>query len=283
MYRPENALLVLSGDITADRGKELASKLLEGWKGADAKPPQADYTLPENSSKRRVILVDNPAGQQSAIRIGTRAYDAHNDKDKWPGSVAGRILSAGIDSRLGKYVRAEKGYTYGAYATFQPARHGGEFAGDVDTNPQTTAPCVEAMFKVFNDMRKENVTDQELADAKSRVAGGMVMEMETIGQQAGRRIDQILNDYPIDYWDKYPQRIAQVTADQVRDVMNKYVSDDMTIVIVGPAQTIEEQVKTLGGDQKKIDMPLKDMPQMGMGRSRSGGATTKPASEAPGS
>ena len=37
-----------------------------------------------------------------------------------------------------------------------------------------------------------------------RVAGGMVMGMQTIGQQAGFRVDGILNDYPIDYYDTYP-------------------------------------------------------------------------------
>ena len=49
------------------------------------------------------------------------------------------------------------------------------------------------------------MTAAELAEAKSRVAGGMVMDMQTIGQQAGYRVDGILNGYPIDYYDKYPR------------------------------------------------------------------------------
>src|SRR3712207_7204757 len=50
-------------------------------------------------------------------------------------------------------------------------RHGGSFNVTVDTNPDTTRPCIEAVFKVLNDMRKENVTDKELQEAKTRVAG----------------------------------------------------------------------------------------------------------------
>jgi len=90
-----------------------------------------------------------------------------------------------------------------------------------------------------------------------RVAGGMVMGMQTIGQQAQRRIEGILNGYPADYYDVYPKRIAQVTAEQIRDVMNKYVKDDqMTIIVVAPAAAVKDQLETLG-PVEVIPMPAK--------------------------
>ena len=207
VYKPNDAILTISGDVSADQGRKLAEQLLEGWKPAN-KVPQADYTLAPPAGKRHIILVDNPSGRQSTIRMAVRAFDIHTD-EKFPGSIASRILSDGIDSRLNIYVRAEKGYTYGCYGKFDPARHAGAFNVTVDTNPDTTEPCIEAVFKVLNDMRKENVTDRELAEAKTRVAGGMVMGMQTIGQQAGYRVDGILNGYPIDYYDTYPEHVAQ--------------------------------------------------------------------------
>jgi predicted Zn-dependent peptidase len=80
-----------------------------------------------------------------------------------------------------------------------------------------------------------------------RVAGSMVMQMQTIGQQAQRRIDGILNGYPLDYYDVYPKRIESVTADQIRAVMDKYVKDEqMTIVVVAPAAQVKEQLEKLG-------------------------------------
>ena len=84
-------------------------------------------------------------------------------------------------------------------------------------------------------MRDGNVTDNELAEAKSRVAGGMVMSLQTMASQASYRVEAILNDYPIDYYDKYPERIAQVTAEQVREVVKKYVDPArFKIVICAP-------------------------------------------------
>ncbi|HEY0007811.1 MAG TPA: insulinase family protein, partial [Tepidisphaeraceae bacterium] len=206
--------------------------------------------------KRRVVLVDNPQGQQATIRLGILAYDVRSD-DKFAGSVAGQILSAGIDSRLGRYVRAEKGLTYGVYAFFRPNRFGsGEFTGTVDTKPDTAADAVEAMIKVFDDLKRENVTAAELSDAQQRVAGDMLMETQQIKQQADLRVNQILNGYPIDYYDNYPQRIAEVTPDQVRAVMNQYVQNDrMTIVVVAPA-SVKAQLEKLG-EVEVVPMPLK--------------------------
>lgn len=251
-FQLEGAMILFSGDIDPARAKELTQKLLADF-DRKKKPAAADYAL--KNVTPRMILVDNPEGKQATIRMASRAFDIHDDS-KYAGSLAGTILSAGIESRLNKYVRAEKGLTYGCRATFNPGRHTGDFSGSVNTNPETAAAAIEAMFKVYNDMRAENVTPTELAEAKARTVGGMVMEMQTIAQQAGRRLDQILNDYPIDYFDRYPEHLNAVTADQIKDVMNKYVAQDkMMFVVVGPASVIKPQLEKLGPVQV-LPMPL---------------------------
>ena len=254
--RPEDAILIVAGDVTEERGRALAQKLLDGWKPEGAAPQKPDYTLPPAPTKRKIILVDRPGGKQATIRMGIRAYDIHTD-EKYAGSVASQILTAGIDSRLGRYVRAEKGLAYGVSGTFSPGRQAGAFTGSTDTAVETAGAAVEAMWKVFDDMRRENVEQKELAEAQMRVAGNMVMGMQTIQQQAGYRVDAILNDYPIDYYDVYPQKIAQVTQDQIRQVMNKYVKDDqMVVVVVAPAEAVRGQLEKLG-DVEVVPMPAK--------------------------
>ena len=157
------------------------------------------------------------------------------------------MLSNGIDSRLGQYVRAEKGYVYGVTAFFEPGRQAGLFDGNTGTKYETTADTIEAMFKVFHDMQQAQVPEKELSDAKSRVAGQLLMTMQTIQQQAARRVSAILNHYPIDYYDVYPERISKVTADEVQDVMKKYADDSkMTIVVVAPASSVKTQLDKLG-------------------------------------
>jgi zinc protease len=243
-FRPNDAILVISGDVSVEKGQELAKKLTGGWQPGEL--PTVSYDVPKPPTKRRIILVDRPAAKQSVVRMGIPAYTNQSD-EKFPGSVAGQILTAGIDSRLNKYVRAERGLAYGVHGVFQPGRHAGQFSAGTDTAVESTADTVEAIFKVLDDMKKAPVTEKELAEAQSRVAGGMVMSMQTIGQQAGMRSDGILNNYPIDYYDKYPARIGQVSREQVQQVMQKYVKDgEMVIIVVAPADAVKDQLKRLG-------------------------------------
>jgi zinc protease len=257
IYRPEGAVLLISGDITTERGTDLAAKLLGDWPAGEL--PQVTYPPVSQPTGRTIILVDRPDAKQSVVRMAIPAYTIQSD-DKFPGSVANQILNAGLDARLNKYVRAEKGLAYSVYGTFNAGRQAGTFQGGTDTKLESTADTVEAMFQVFAGMREQNVTDKELLAAQTRVAGSMVMNMQTIAQQAGFRVDGILNSYPIDYYDRYPQRIADVTADQVRAVMQRYVKDDaMTIVVVAPAEKVKQQLERLGTVQV-VPMPARREP-----------------------
>jgi zinc protease len=146
-----------------------------------------------------------------------------------------------------RYVRAEKGLAYHAHGVFMPGRLAGAFMGQTGTEVDKAADAITAMFEVLDKMRQSDVTGAELTDAKRRVAGGMVMQMQTVEQQAARRLDAILNDYPADYWDKYPEHVAAVTADQIREVMQKYVTPGaMQIVVVAPAAASKDKLSKLG-------------------------------------
>lgn len=270
-YRPENAILVVSGAIDTNKATELATKLLEGWpQGA---PAQANYDA-ASPTKRSIILVNNPTGEQAVVRISSRAYNLSSE-DRFPGSIAGQVLSSGIDSRLNRVLRAEKGLTYGAYGFFRPSRHGGAFEMSIETKLESVNDAITSAFGVLSKMKSENITDAELTESKNRVAGQMVLETQTIQQQAGRRVDTILNGYPVDYYDHYAERIAQVSAEQVREVMNKYLDNEkFSIVVVGPVEKVKPQLDSLG-EVTVVDMPLKNMAGMAnMGRGR---VTTRPA------
>ncbi len=261
-YHPDGAVLTVSGDVTFDRGVELAKGLTAGW--APREMPAVSYDLPSATSQpKRIVLIDNPDGSAGAgaiVRMGIRAYDIHDDAHKYAGSLANTLLSAGIESRLMEYVRAQKGYVYGISGSFGPTRHGGAFEVNAPTRPPVAGDCVTATLKVLDDLKDpagdNPLTDAELSDAKRRVTGSMVMSMQTVSAQAGMRLDGILNGYPADYFDVYPQHVAAVTVDQVRDVMKRFVKDDaMAVVVVAPAAIVKEQLEQLG-PVTVVPMPL---------------------------
>ena len=255
LFRPNDAVFMVSGDITVAHGRKLAGKLLAGWEPGPQ--PEADYRTPPEPPRRTIILVDRPEGRQSTVRLGLRAYDVYND-DKFAGALASQVLSSGIDSRLGRYVRAQKGLAYSVWGGFRPGRHGGSFVAGTDTTIARTADAVAAMFQVFDDMRHNPVTDRELSEAKLRVSGAMVMSMQTVESQAGFRVDGVLNGYPIDYYDRYPARVGAVSLEQVRQVMDHYVrhdvADPLVVVVVAPAAQVRAQLERLG-EVRVVPMP----------------------------
>jgi zinc protease len=249
-YHVDNAVFMIAGDITVAEGQRAAANFLAGLPTGPL--PKVTYPAVTPAAGRRVLLVDLPSSKQSAIRLGVPAYSIASD-EKFAGTLAGQMLSSGIDSRLGRYVRAEKGYVYGVTSYFQPNRQAGAFVGQTDTKFETTADTVKAMFKVFDDLKAQSPPATEMADAQFRVAGQLLMSMETINDQAQRRIDGILNNYPIDYYDKYAERVGKVTADEVRGVMAKYVDDGrMTVVVVAPAAAVRPQLEAGVGDVRVV-------------------------------
>jgi zinc protease len=244
LYRLDRAIVMISGDISVADGQKAAAELLRGF--STGALPKVEYTLPAAPTALKLVLIDKPDARQAAIRFAAPAYSIASD-EKFAGSLASQILSADLDARLPHYVRAEKGLVYNVQGVFSPGRQAGAFQGVAECAIDKAGDTVTAIFKVLDDMRSANVTDTELANAKFRVAGGLLMTMETISDQASRRLDGILNGYPIDYYDKYAQRISQVTADQVRADMTKYVQENRSIVVVvGPAESVRPQLEKLG-------------------------------------
>ena len=253
MYNPPSATLILAGDVSDEQARAFAQKLTKDLKPGQALP-FVDYTLPK--MERRVIVVDNKAGGQSALRIGGRAFTSDSD-EKYAGSVATEILSSGIESRLNRTLRAEKGLTYGASGRFNAGRHAGSFQVGFATKPESTGEAIRSTFQVLEGMVRERVSDEELAEAKRRVTGSLVMNTQTVSQLAGLRANITLNGYPVDYYDQYAEQIAAVTKEQVQQVMAQYASPErLTIVIVAPAEVVDLQLEGVGQKLEIVPMPL---------------------------
>lgn len=252
VYRKDGAILVFSGDVTPEQANALAAKLVANL--PTGQPLVADYDTPTGPASRRIILVDNPQAKQATVRVVYRGYTLKSD-ERFAGSVASQVLTAGLDSRMNKYLRAERGLTYGASGVFTGGRHIGSFAAAAETNPETTGACVDGMLKVIEGMRSADITDEELKAAALRSAGAMVMETQTVSQQAGRRLDTVLNDWPTNYWEGYAAKIGGVTKDQVRAVMSKYTAPDNAVIVVVAPASVKDQL-TPFGEVEVLPMPL---------------------------
>ena len=243
-YRRNGAIMAATGDVTPEEARMWAGDILAALPEGAA--PRADYRYPWAPEARRVILIDHPAAKQAVVRLGMRAYTVASD-DKFAGSIAGTLLSGGLHARLGKFVRAEKGLAYGVSGYFSPGRHRGEFVVDLGTKTESAREAVDACFAVLNGLRDEPPGAEEMEEVGRRVSGSLLLGMQTVDQQGNQRLTGMLNGYPADYYDRYAARIGAVTAEDVREVMRRYVDENRTTaVVVAPAARTREALEGWG-------------------------------------
>jgi zinc protease len=249
-YRPENATLIVVGDVTAGKMMPLLEKSFGAWKAA---APAATEKLPpvEQAPARQIFLIDKPGAPQSQIRIGWIGVP-RSTPDYFPITVMNTILGGSFTSRLNNNLREVHGYAYGAGSSFDMRADAGPFYAAAGVQTDKTA---EALKEFFNELEAilKPVPADELARAKNYVSLRFPSAFEATGDISRRLEDMLVYRLPEDYFEKYVQNIQAVTAADVQRVAQKYIQPGkFTIVVVGDLKAIEAGIRPLNLGPVKV-------------------------------
>jgi len=242
-FRPDNAVLLAVGDITADKAMPLFEKNFGAWKPSGA---AASEKLPPTGEPppRQLFLIDKPGAAQSQIRIG-RIGVARATTDFFPIQVLNTILGGSFTSRLNNNLREVHGYAYGAGSSFDMRGSAGPFSASAGVQTDKTADALKEFFVELNAILKPVPAD-ELARAKNYVALRFPSAFETTGDISRRLEDSLVYKLPDDYFAKYVQNIQAVAVADVQRVAQQYIKPDhLAIVVVGDLKTIEPGIRAL--------------------------------------
>jgi zinc protease len=242
-FRPENAVLLAVGDITAEKATPLFEKSFGAWKASGA---AASEKLPatDEPPARQVFLVDKPGAAQSQIRIG-RIGVPRSTSDFFPIQVLNTILGGSFTSRLNNNLREVHGYTYGAGSSFDMRGGAGPFYATAGVQTDKTADALKEFFVELNAILKP-VPAEELARAKNYVALRFPSAFEATGDISRRLEDALVYKLPDDYFAKYVQNIQGVAGADVQRVAQKYIRPDhLAVVVVGDLKVIEPGIRAL--------------------------------------
>jgi len=242
-YRPNASRILIVGDITLAQTRALLAARFGAWEQGDL-PGLAGGSAPTPAA-RAVYLIDKPGAAQSVIRIG-HVGPARSTPDWYALEVLNTILGGAFTSRLNQNLRETHGYTYGAFSQFAARRLAGAFVALASVVTAKTDSSLVEFLKELRRIRDEPVPDPELAKAKAYVSLGLPGEFETTGG-AGARFREVLTyGLPLDYYDRYIERIGAVTAADVQRVARQYIDPDhFDIVVVGDKAQIEAGIKAL--------------------------------------
>jgi predicted Zn-dependent peptidase len=243
-FRPENATLLVVGDITPDRVLPLLEKSFGGWTASASTAAPVTMPAAPQPSRRQIYLVDKPGAPQSQIRIGTIGV-ARSTTDFFPIQVMNTILGGSFSSRLNLNLREKHGYTYGASSGFDMRLTPGPFSAQAGVQTDKTSESLTEFFNELNGILKPVPTD-ELARAKNYVALRFPSSFETTGDIARRLEEAVIYKLPDDYYSRYVQNIEAITAADVQRVAQKYIQPDrLVVIVVGDRKTIEPGIRAL--------------------------------------
>jgi predicted Zn-dependent peptidase len=243
-FRPDNATLLVVGDVVPDRVLPLVESSFGAWKAAGDAGRRATPPAVDPPARRQVYLVDKPGAPQSQIRIGSIGT-ARSTPDYFPIQVMNTILGGSFTSRLNLNLREKRGYTYGASSGFDMRLTPGPFSAQAGVQTDKTAESLTEFFNELNGILKPIPAD-ELARAKNYVALRYPGSFETTGDIARRLEDAVVYRLPDDYFSRYVPQIEAVTAADVQRVAARYIQPDrLAVVVVGDRKAIEPGIRAL--------------------------------------
>lgn len=243
-FRPDRALLVITGRIDSAAALKLARETFGDWQASgDAVP---DVAPPAATAPVQRLLLERPGSVQATLRLGRPGMPA-SGAEQVALRLTSTVIGTGFSSRLNQNLREEKGYTYGARAGGQSWRVGGAITGGADVRNEVTAAAMTEYVKEYRRIGAEPVPEAELAMNKRYMAGSYLVSTQLQGSVGRQLANNWLVGLPADFLGKFVPALQKVTAAEVQAVGKKYFNpDEQSWVVVGDSAKIAEQLKGFG-------------------------------------
>jgi zinc protease len=232
-FRPDNATLILGGDIAPDAAFALIEAQLGSW-GAPDVPLAAGLPVEPPAARSRVLIVDKPDAGRTAVVVG-RLGIARSAPAYVAGVVATAVLS-GYSGRLNQEVRVKRGLSYGAGAQLLARREPGLFLASTLVDHTRVAETVTVVHDTLGGLAATAPLESELVTRKATVAGSFSRSIETIDGIAGLLGELALYEVPLAELGTYLPLVEAVTPDDVRAFAAAYMAHDTFTVLVGDAR-----------------------------------------------
>jgi zinc protease len=242
LYHPDNATLIVVGDVEPDVVLGWANEAWQDWQGrarATGRPAS-----PSVSPEPRVTVVTRDHAPQSEIRVGHISL-ARNHPDFYAMSVMNAILGGLFNSRINLNLRERHGFTYGAFSALSWRRTCSLFEVSTAVRSDATGAAVAEILGEMERIQDQLVTEAELELAREYLKGVFPIRFETTSAVADGIATRESFGHHTGYFDDYRERIGRIETRDIRRVAQTYLTPAQArIVVVGDPSVI---VSGLGG------------------------------------
>jgi zinc protease len=252
LYRPDNAVLVLAGDIDAEGALSLARRHFGAWKAPQAALSRGERTRgtpwPEG-----ITVIDMPGAGQAGVALVMPGV-ASNAPDRHAGAVANAVLGGGYSSRLNLEVRIKRGLTYSVASQLDARRDAGVLRVGAQTKNPSAAEVLGLMNAEVDRMMSEPVPGEELEARKARLVGAFGRSLETTSGLSANIAALVVAGLPLSELPKRIERLNAVGPAEVQAFASAHFArDGRRAVVAGVASEFDAALKGIA--PKVITVP----------------------------
>jgi zinc protease len=260
-FRPDRAVLILTGDIGVDRALVLARKHFGSWT-APAVPPAAAPAVPATAQGPAVAVIDMANAGQAGVAL-TLPLPRRQGAEWASADIMNAVLGSGYSSRLNQEIRIKRGLSYGAGSHIEARADSALFQASVQTKNESAAEVVALLLSELDRIMQSPVDADELAARKAMLIGGFSRSVETTaGLAAAIRSLVVTGRSPAELKTRISSLEAVSAADVQRYAAAHLGAADRRIAVAGVADRFAESLKArvpalvvVGQDELDLDRP----------------------------
>jgi zinc protease len=234
-YGPDRMILVITGDVKAERARAAVQARLGAWPRNPAALPIPTPDVPLRDQPVEVVI-PVPDKSQTTIVWGHAGGVRRSDPDFYATQVMNLVLggAGALNSRLGNVIRDELGLAYNVSSYFDSSLYPGPFEIGLATNQVNARKAIDAMQAEVRRMRDRGVTQRERDEAVAYLTGRFPLRLETNAGMADILWVMEFFNLGADYVDRYADYYRAVTVAQVNAAARAHLHPDRaTLVIAG--------------------------------------------------
>lgn len=234
-YRPNNAKLILVGNLTLRTAVRKVSRYLNTWENRRINADTVNPPQPNDSLK--LCIVDLPEEEDIMITIGNTILLRDHD-DYFPFTVLNQVLGGSPHSRLFMNLRESKGYAYFAFSSVELYKTCGILIIQERVRPEVIFESIIESLHEINRISSEIVPDYELEQAKSYLIGNFPLRIED-PEYFSSRIAAIqafgLNEA---HWNSYYKSVMLINPENVFEIARQSSLRTPVVIVVGNVQNL---------------------------------------------
>jgi zinc protease len=243
-YRPDNAVLIIGGDIKADVAFGLADKYFGSWVRPTANAPAMGTSMAAAASRNstRILVIDKPDAGQAAVYL-VRQGLRRADPEYFRGIVTNAVLN-GYSGRLNQEIRIKRGLSYGASSSLDVRRDVGPFLAGAQTKNVSGAEVASLLMGELTRLSTEAVPDAELTPRKAVLIGTFGRNLETTRGLVAQIGSLALYGLNLNEINNYINNVQGVKAADIQQFAGAHLAaKESSIVIVGNAKEFLDNLR----------------------------------------